>query len=116
MVDFSAVQGAAIVSLPTPAAFGLEFRPELIVMFTIIYIIGIADMMGACTIATVGAMDREVTDEELASVVLGNSITSIISSLFAALPTGVFSQNTVIVSMNKVTSRFVIALGHLYYY
>ncbi|EQG77031.1 xanthine permease domain protein [Clostridioides difficile DA00165] len=45
-------------------------------------------MMGACTIATVGAMDREVTDEELASVVLGNSITSIISSLFAALPTG----------------------------
>ncbi|EQG76763.1 permease family protein [Clostridioides difficile DA00165] len=27
LVDFSAVQGAAIVSLPTPAAFGLEFRP-----------------------------------------------------------------------------------------
>lgn len=113
LVDFSAVQGAAIVSLPTPAAFGLEFRPELIVMFIIIYIIGIADMMGACTIATIGAMDREVTDEELSSVVLGNSITSIISSLFAALPTGVFSQNTVIVSMNKVTSRFVIALGAL---
>jgi len=111
IIDFSAVQGAALISLPTPVAFGLEFKPELIVMFTIIYIIGIVDMMGATTIVTMGAMDREVTDEELSSIVLGNSISSIISSVFSALPTGVFSQNTVIVSMNKVISRYVIALG-----
>jgi uracil-xanthine permease len=111
IIDFSAVHGAAFISLPTPVAFGLEFKPELIAMFTIIYIIGIVDMMGASTIVTMGAMDREVTDEELSSIVLGNSISSIISSVFSALPTGVFSQNTVIVSMNKVISRYVIALG-----
>lgn len=111
IVDFSAVQGASIVSIPTPVAFGLEFKPELIIMFTIIYIIGIVDMMGATTIVTMGAMDREVGDTELSCIVLGNSVSSIISSIFSALPTGVFSQNTVIVSMNKVISRYVIALA-----
>lgn len=111
MIDFSAVQGVSLVSLPTPVAFGLEFRIDLILMFATIYIIAIADMMGAATMATIGAMDREVTDEELASIVLGNSISSIVASLFSSMPTGIFSQNTAIVSINKVTSRYVIAIA-----
>lgn len=111
MVDFSAVQGASLVSLPAPVAFGLEFRIDLILMFAAIYIIAIADMMGAATMATIGAMDREVTDEELASIVLGNSISSLVASIFSSMPTGIFSQNTAIVSINKVTSRYVMAIA-----
>ncbi|EQF23443.1 hypothetical protein QEW_3522 [Clostridioides difficile CD160] len=35
--------------------------------------------MGAATIATMGAMNREVTDKELESATMGNALTSIIS-------------------------------------
>lgn len=111
LVDFSAVAGTSLVSLPTPLAFGLEFRLDLIIMFAVIYIIAIADIMGAACVATFGAMDRDVTDEELASAVIGNAVTSIIASVFGSIPTGIFSQNTAIVAMNKVTSRFVISIA-----
>jgi uracil-xanthine permease len=111
MVDFSAVSGAAWFALPKPLAFGLEFRLDVIIMFIVLYIIGIADLMGSCSIITFGAFNRPVKDKELASTVIGNSVASIISSCFNALPTGIFTQNAAIVSMNKVVSRFVIAVA-----
>ena len=111
MVDFSAVQGAAWFAIPKPLAFGIEFRPEVIVMFTIIYAIAVADIMGAYTIVTIGAFERPVDDQELSSGVIGSSVGSIISSVFSAIPVGVFSQNSAIVAMNKVVSRYVIAVG-----
>lgn len=60
-------------------------------MFIIIYIIGIVDMMGVCIIVIVGVMDREVIDEELVLVVLGNFIIFIILLLFVVFLIGVFS-------------------------
>lgn len=110
LVDFSAIQGTPIFSFPKPLAFGLEFRLDLILMFAILFMVAIADMMGAATIATMGAMNREVTDKELESATMGNALTSIIASVFSSIPTGVFGQNAAIVAINKVTSRFVLSI------
>ncbi|WP_406243487.1 uracil-xanthine permease family protein [Tissierella carlieri] len=111
MVDFTAVSGAAWFALPQPLAFGVEFRPDVIITFILIYIIAIADIMGAYTVATIGGLGREVTDEELSSGVIGIGIGSVISSLFSSIPVGAFSQNAAIIAMNKVVSRFVVAIG-----
>lgn len=111
MVDFTAVSGAAWFALPQPLAFGIEFKLDVIITFVLIYIIAIADIMGAYTVATIGGLGREVTDEELSSGVIGIGIGSIISSLFGSIPSGAFSQNAAIVAMNKVISRFVVAIA-----
>lgn len=111
MVDFTTVKEAAWFAFPQPLAFGLEFRLDVIITFVLIYIIAIADIMGAYTVATTGGLNREVTDEELSSGVIGIGVSSIISSVFNSIPIGAFSQNAAIVAMNKVVSRFVVAIG-----
>ena len=109
MVDFSAVGESAWFAFPKLLPFGVEFRLDVIIMFTLIYAISIADLMGSYTVVTMGGLNREVTDEELSSGVIGGAVGSIIASLLSSIPTGVFSQNSAIVAMNKVVSRFVIA-------
>lgn len=44
-------------------------------------------MMGATTIVTIRAMNREVTDKELESATMGNALTYIIVSIFSSIPT-----------------------------
>lgn len=114
MIDFSAMSSASWISLPKPLAFGLEFRWEVIAILTLIFTIGIVDIMGGYTIITLGAFNREVTDQELSSGVIGVAAGSIISSVFGGLPVAVFSQNAAIVAMNKVVSRYVIAIGAIF--
>ncbi|EQG75128.1 permease family protein [Clostridioides difficile DA00165] len=91
--------------------FGLDIRLEVVVMFSIIYLVEIADIMGACTLSAVGGLNRQVTDEELSSAVLGNGVLSTIGALFSATPMGMFGQNSAIVSNTKVVSKFVLAIG-----
>ncbi|HGM3506899.1 TPA: uracil-xanthine permease family protein [Clostridioides difficile] len=111
IVNFSSIQEFTLVALPKPLAFGLDIKIEVVVMFSIIYLVEIADIMGACTLSTVGGLNRQVTDEELSSAVLGNGVLSTIGALFSATPMGMFGQNSAIVSNTKVISKFVLAIG-----
>lgn len=111
IVNFSSIQEFTLVALPKPLAFGLDIRLEVVVMFSIIYLVEIADIMGACTLSAVGGLNRQVTDEELSSAVLGNGVLSTIGALFSATPMGMFGQNSAIVSNTKVVSKFVLAIG-----
>ncbi|MCC0695137.1 solute carrier family 23 protein [Clostridioides sp. ES-S-0048-02] len=111
IVNFSSIQEFTLVALPKPLAFGLDIKLEVVVMFSIIYLVEIADIMGACTLSTVGGLNRQVTDEELSSAVLGNGVLSTIGALFSATPMGLFGQNSAIVSNTKIISKFVLAIG-----
>ncbi|MCC0636356.1 MULTISPECIES: solute carrier family 23 protein [unclassified Clostridioides] len=111
IVNFSSIQEFTLVALPKPLAFGLDIKLEVVVMFSIIYLVEIADIMGACTLSTVGGLNRQVTDEELSSAVLGNGVLSTIGALFSATPMGMFGQNSAIVSNTKIISKFVLAIG-----
>lgn len=111
MIDFSPVVEGAILAVPQPLAFGLEFNLEVIVVFTILFGVAIADIMGGFVVVTNGAMDREVTDEELSNGVIGAGVASIFSALINAPAVNIYGQNSAIVAMNKVTSRFVIAVA-----
>lgn len=111
LIDFSPVSEGVWFSIPKLFAFGLEFNLEVIAVFTILFGVAIADIMGGFTVVTSGAMDREVTDEELSSGVIGVGVSSIISSALNASPVNIFGPNAAITAMNKVTSRFVMAIG-----
>ncbi|MGL4307370.1 MAG: uracil-xanthine permease family protein [Cetobacterium sp.] len=114
LINFSALSSSAWLALPKPLAFGLEFRWEAIFILTLIFAIGIVEIMGGCTIVTLGAFNREVTDKELSSAVIGVAAGSIFSSLLGALPVGIYSQNAAIVAMNKVVNKYVFAIAGIF--
>lgn len=111
MVDFSAINGASWIAFPKPLAFGLEFQLDIIILFIIIFFINSIEMVGDYSVSAVGGIGREATDEELTGGIIGNGISSIIAALFNCFPTGTYSQNSGIVALTKVISRFVIGVG-----
>lgn len=111
MVDFSAVGEAGWFALPRPRYFGMEFNTTAIITMAIMYIVNSIQAVGDLSATTAGGLDREPTDEELSGGIVGNGISSIIGSFFGALPTATYSQNVGIVALNKVVSRFVLAIS-----
>ncbi|KNF08966.1 purine permease protein Cpx [Gottschalkia purinilytica] len=111
IVDFSPVAEAGWFALPKPMHFGMEFYPSAIISMVIIYIVNSVQAVGDLSSTTVGGLGREVKDEELSGGIIGNGLTSVVTSFFGGLPTATFSQNVGIVVMTKVVSRFVIAIA-----
>ena len=111
MVDFSAIGGASWVAIPKPLAFGLEWKLDIIILFIVIFFINSIEMVGDYSVSAVGGIGREATDEELTGGIIGNGVSSIIAALFNCFPTGTYSQNSGIVALTKVISRFVIGVG-----
>src|SRR3712207_7388842 len=58
-----------------------------------------------------GGANRELTDKELSGGIVADGIGASIASIFGILPTTSFSQNTGIITMTKVMSRYVVGLG-----
>lgn len=111
MVDLSPIKDAAWFALPKPFAFGLEFRPDLIGIFIILYFIVAIQMVGDYSVSAMGGLDRQPTDNELSGGIIGNSVSSVISAIINSFPTATYSQNSGIVALTKVSSRYVIAVG-----
>lgn len=111
MIDFSGIGQAPWFAIPKPLAFGLEFQADIVILFILMFLINSIEMIGDYSTSTVGGMGREATNEELSGGIIGNGITSIIAAIFNCFPTGTYSQNSGIVALTKVTSRFVMGVG-----
>ena len=111
MIDFSGISGAPWFSMPKPFAFGLEFDFNIITLFIIMFLINSVEMIGDYSTSSVGGLGREATDTELSGGIIGNGISAIIAAIFNCFPTGTYSQNSGIVALTKITSRFVIGVG-----
>lgn len=111
MVDFSGLQRAEWFAMPQPLAYGLEFDPQIIIVFVIAYAIGTIDFMGCCTVTTLGGFDRDLETKEYSNGVIGAAIGSVISAIFGAIPVAGLSQNSAIVSMNKGTQKIIFLLA-----
>ncbi len=111
MIDFSGISQVPWFAIPRPLAFGIEFQMDIIILFIVMFLINSIEMMGDYSTSAVGGLGREATDEELSGGIIGNGVTSIIAALFNCFPTGTYSQNSGIVALTKVTSRFVIGVG-----
>lgn len=111
MIDFTPIREAAWFSLPKPLAFGLEFRPDVILMFILLYFIVSIQTVGDFSVSSIGGLGREATDEELTGGIIGNSLSSVLTAFINNFPTATYSQNSGLVALNKVVSRYVLGVG-----
>lgn len=111
MIDFSPIHEASWFALPKPLAFGMEFRLDIIVMFILLYFIASVQMVGDLSVSAMGGLGREATDEELTGGIIGNSFSSALTALLNNFPTATYSQNSGLVALNKVVSRYVLGVG-----
>lgn len=111
MIDFTPIGEAAWFAFPKPLAFGLEFRLDVILMFVLLYFIVSVQTVGDFSVSSIGGLGREATDEELTGGIIGNSFSSIVTALLNNFPTATYSQNSGLVALNKVVSRYVLGVG-----
>ena len=80
-------------------------------MFVLLYFIVAVQMIGDFNVSCMGGLDREPTPDEIGGGATANGITSIISAALNSFPTATYSQNSGIVALTKVCSRFVILVA-----
>ncbi|MDZ7853854.1 MAG: nucleobase:cation symporter-2 family protein [Halomonas sp.] len=111
LVDFSAIGGAAWVSLPTPLAIGLEFHWAAVLPVVLLAVVTCAESIGDIAGTTAGGLDRAPTAKELSGGVMADGLASVFAAIFNAFPQISFSQNVGMVALTGVVSRYVVAIG-----
>lgn len=111
VIDFSALQNTKVVSVPAFLPFKPEFNIGAILSFVVIYLVSATETIGDTTALASSALDRNVTDKELAGSIACDGFVSSIGGLFGCTPITSFSQNVGLVAMTKVVNRFTIGTG-----
>lgn len=113
MVDFSAIQGSAIIMLPRIMPFKPVFEPGAIVSVILIFLVSATETIGDTSALAMSGLNREVTEKEISGSIACDGFVSALSSVFGCLPITSFSQNVGLVAMTKVVNRFTILMGAL---
>ena len=111
MVDFSALSGAGIISLPKFLPFKPEFNLGAILSIIAIYMVSATETIGDTSALCAGALKRQPTDKELGGSIACDGFVSSIAGLFGCTPITSFSQNVGLATMSGVVNRFAIATG-----
>lgn len=110
-LDFSNLIAAEWFGVPMPLHFGMEFHPETVMSFAILYVVSGLETIGNTSGITVAAFDRDATVEETSGAILADSFGSMLAAVFNTMPNTAFGQNAGIVAMTKVVNKFCIATG-----
>ncbi len=110
-VDLSSLSSAGYFSLPKPFTYGFSFHLDACLAMVMMYIVSAVETVGDMSGVTMGGANRELQDRELAGGILADGVGSCIAAAFSILPTTSFSQNTGLVTMTGVMSRFVVGVG-----
>lgn len=111
MVDFSALEGVAVVSLPRLLPYKPEFHLSAIISVTMIFLVSATETIGDTSAATSTVLGREATNAEISGSLACDGFVSALSACFGCLPITSFSQNVGLLAMTKVMNRFTIATG-----
>lgn len=111
MVDFSALGGAGIISLPKFLPFKPEFDLGAILSIIAIYMVSATETIGDTSALCAGALKRQPSDRDLGGSIACDGFVSSISGLFGCTPITSFSQNVGLAAMSGVINRFTIASG-----
>ncbi len=110
-VDFSALNGIGIISLPELLPYKPVFAIGPIISVVVIFMVSATETIGDTTALASSALDREPTTKEISGSLMCDGFVSSISGLFGCMPITSFSQNVGLVAMTKVINRFAIATG-----
>ena len=111
VVDFSALEDVAVVSLPRFLPYRPTFHLSAIVSVTMIFLVSATETIGDTSALTSAALGRSATDQEISGSLACDGFVSALSALFGCLPITSFSQNIGLVAMTKVINRFTIGTG-----
>lgn len=111
MVDFSSLQGTALIAVPSLMPFRMEFKADAIVSVILIFLVSATETIGDTSALASAGLNRDVTPQETSGSIACDGFVSALSSVFGCLPITSFSQNVGLVAMTKVVNRFTIATG-----
>ena len=109
VVDFSALEGIGIVSLPKIMPYTPVFNIDAIIAVALIFLVSATETIGDTTALAATALGREPTDKEISGSLAVDGFVSSLSACFGCMPVTSFSQNVGLVAMTKVVNRFTIA-------
>ncbi len=110
-VDFSALRGIDIVSLPRIMPFKPTFHLSAIISVAVIFLVSATETIGDVSAMTANALGREASDRELSGALACDGFVSSLSGCFGCMPITSFSQNVGLIAMTKVINRYTIATG-----
>jgi len=110
-VDFSALEGVAVVSLPKLMPYKPVFNLSAIISVTMIFLVSATETIGDTSAMTSTALGREATEKEISGSLSCDGLISSLSACFGCMPITSFSQNVGLLAMTKVINRFCIATG-----
>lgn len=105
---------ADYITIPKPLMFGFTFHFDAILAMILMFIVSAVETVGDMSGVTMGGSGRETTDKELSGGILADGLGSTLAAIFSVLPTTSFSQNTGIIAMTGIMSRFVVATGAMF--
>ena len=111
MVDFSALSGAGVISLPKFLPFKPEFNLGAILSIIAIYLVSATETIGDTSALCAGALKRQPTNKELGGSIACDGFVSSLAGVFGCTPITSFSQNVGLATMSGVVNRFAIATG-----
>ena len=98
------------IMIPTPLAYGLAFKWELLIPFAVIYIVSSIEAIGdlSATASFSGMKTRGIEFWlRIRGGILSDAITSAFACVFNGFPTATFSQNNGVIQLTGVGSRQV---------
>jgi NCS2 family nucleobase:cation symporter-2 len=114
MVAFGAVGEAALISLPDPFHFGIEFSVAAILGFCLMAFVSAVETVGDVSAIAKGGAGRTATDREIEGATFADGLGTAIAGVFGALPNTSFSQNVGLIAITGVMSRHVVTIGALF--
>lgn len=109
MTDFSRVGEAAWFELSAPMAFGVpQFSLTPILIMTLAMLVIMAETTGNC-LAIGQLTGRTIDARTLGNAFRADGLSTMIGGLFNSFPYNAFTQNTGLIALSQVKSRFVVA-------
>lgn len=109
MTNFSRIGEAAWFELSPPMAFGApEFSLMPILIMTLAMLVIMAETTGNC-LAIGKLTGKPTTQQTLAGAFRADGLSTMLGGLFNSFPYNAFTQNTGLIALSNVKSRFVVA-------
>ena len=109
MTHFNRVSEAAWFELSAPMAFGApEFAPVPILIMTLAMLVILAETTGNC-LAIGKLTGKPTTQQTLGNAFRADGLSTMLGGLFNSFPYNAFTQNTGLIALSNVKSRFVVA-------
>lgn len=111
MVNLSALSSVKLISLPQFMPFKMEFHPDAIFAFFLIFLVSASETIGDTAAMTAMGLRRDATEREISGSIACDGFVSSVSSLFGCMPITSYSQNIGLIAMTGVINRFAVMTG-----